>query len=43
MRQTYVTIQTTTMPTKPRQSRQKLVEQEGRIQLAMQAFEKREI
>jgi hypothetical protein len=31
------------MPQKPRQSRQNLVEQEGRIQLAIQALKKREI
>jgi hypothetical protein len=31
------------MPPKPRQSRQNLVEQKGRIQLAIQALKKREI
>jgi hypothetical protein len=31
------------MPPKPRQSRQSLVEQEGRIQLVIQALKKREI
>jgi tRNA threonylcarbamoyladenosine modification (KEOPS) complex Pcc1 subunit len=37
-RQIIETIQMTTMPRKPRQSRQNLVEQEGRIQLAIQAL-----
>jgi predicted HTH domain antitoxin len=31
------------MPPKPRQSRQNLIEQEGRIQLAIQALKKRKI
>jgi predicted HTH domain antitoxin len=36
-------IYTTTMPSKPRRISQKLVEQEGRLQLAISAIEKNEI
>jgi hypothetical protein len=42
-RQIIENIQTTTMPRKPRQYRQNLVEQEDRIQLAIQALKNGEI
>ncbi|MCG3562200.1 hypothetical protein L8957_28975, partial [Klebsiella pneumoniae] len=40
---TFEAIQTATMPSKPRQTPGKLVEQEGRIQLAISALRKNEI